>query len=411
MSHHVPSPESIMLPSELERRQIFYWLKRISSYTAWNRILGYYQAWADITETSVREAVDKGWIVTFDAEGKVNGGLLVTRHTSEKTYPTGYDTNGKIVYETEPAHVYTEYTGTSIPESDYRLILKGLAHMDEGVRRLRQGDKRVFQYNANGEFVMGNRAASAWMQTLFRIEDHETGIDEEHTPHWGEFEKALRTLNDVKGEVWPFIIETSDPRDLARNIYWTWLIDKLRSMIFPAVLPEVPDPNNNTLIPTGEVIPHTGIWEPVIAPKPAMSLFRTVPPPTGPFPLDGCMNYLHGGSPAPKVKQANANGEGGFEQSVTWRLLWRDDRYEDGTVPAEEAGYVFQQPQASVPSPSSTIETATPSDVVFSKTGQPAPRAGRWLVETDLHANVTVAQGELLPQHNGRDVRWVLTEQ
>jgi hypothetical protein len=33
-----------MLPSEAERKQIFYWLKRISSYTARKRILGYYRA-------------------------------------------------------------------------------------------------------------------------------------------------------------------------------------------------------------------------------------------------------------------------------------------------------------------------------------------------------------------------------
>lgn len=408
MSSITPSPEAIMLPSELERRQIFYWLKRISSHTAWNRILGYFRAWADIAEASVREAVDKGWIKTYDAEGKINGGLLITRHTPAETYPTGYGVNGEIVYETEPAHAYTEYTGTAVDESAYRRILKGLAHMDEGIRRLRLGDKRVFQYNANGEFVMGSRPADAWETTLYRIEYDGAAIDYEHTPYWNEFKEALETLNDVMRECWPFIIETSDPRDLARNIYWTWLIDKLNSMTFPAGLPEVPDPKVNILIPTGKIIPHTGIWEPVIAPKPAMSLFKSTPPATRPFPISGCMNYLHGGSPAPKVKQANASGDGGFEQAVTWRLLWRDDRYEDGTIPSEEADYVFQEPRASVPAPAA--ETTTPSDAVFAETGQPAPLAGRWLVENDLYVSVTLSLGEPLPQHDGRDVRWVLAE-
>lgn len=395
-----------MLPSELERRQIFYWLKRISSYTAWNRILGYFRAWADIAETSVREAVDKGWILTYDAEGRVNGGLLVKRHIPATTYPTGYGVNGEVVYETEPARVDARYTGTSIPESEYRFIRKGLAHMDEGVRRLRLGDKRVFQYNANGEFVMGNRAAGAWFTTLWRIELHETGIDEEHTPHWDEFKAALETLNDAKSECWPFIVETSDPRDLARNIYWTWLIDKLKSMTFPACLPEVPDPNDNILIPTGKTIPHSGVWEPVIAPKLAMSLFKSAPPPIGPFPINGCMNYLHGGSPAPKVKQANASGEEGFEQAVIWRLLWRDDRYEDGSIPAEEASYQFQEPRAR--QSASLPQTSAPSDVLFGESGQPAPRTGRWLVEGDLHASVTLKAGEAPPEHEGRAVRWVL---
>jgi hypothetical protein len=32
-------------------------------------------------------------------------------------------------------------------------------------------------------------------------------------------------------------------------------------MTFPADLPDVPDPANNTLIDTGKIIPVTGIWE------------------------------------------------------------------------------------------------------------------------------------------------------
>lgn len=408
MTTNTPPPDAIMLPSELERRQIFYWLKRVSSYTAWNRILGYFQAWADIAENSVREAVNKGWIVTFDDEGKANGGLLVTRTIEPFDSISGIDANGNPIPARQERFTYTEYTGTSISESDYRFILKGLAHMDEGVHRLRKGDKRVFQYNANGEFVMGSRPADAWGTTLYRIEYDGAAIDYEHTPHWSEFKAALETLNDVMRECWQFIIESRDPRDLAPNIYWTWLVDKLKSMTFPTSLPEVPDPDDNTLIPTGKIIPVTGIWEPVIAPKPAMSLFKQAPPPTGPFPLNGCMNYLHGGSPAPAVKQANANGDGGFEQAVTWRLLWRDDRYEDGTLPDEEAGYVFQEPHTTLPTP--VTDATTRSDVVFAETGQPAPRAGRWLVEHDLHASVSLAKGEALPQHIGRDVRWVLAQ-
>ncbi|NOV22262.1 hypothetical protein E5S69_01785 [Cupriavidus necator] len=34
---------NIHLPNDDERRKSFHWLKRISSYTAWKRILGYYQ--------------------------------------------------------------------------------------------------------------------------------------------------------------------------------------------------------------------------------------------------------------------------------------------------------------------------------------------------------------------------------
>jgi len=46
------APELLLLPDELERKQIFYLLKKHSSWTAWNRILGYFQKWADVV-TSV----------------------------------------------------------------------------------------------------------------------------------------------------------------------------------------------------------------------------------------------------------------------------------------------------------------------------------------------------------------------
>ncbi|QRN42730.1 hypothetical protein GDR29_16220 [Xanthomonas oryzae pv. oryzae] len=55
-------PEGLKLPNELERRQMFYQLKKESSFTAWNRMLELYQAWADVTERSVREADAKGWL-------------------------------------------------------------------------------------------------------------------------------------------------------------------------------------------------------------------------------------------------------------------------------------------------------------------------------------------------------------
>jgi hypothetical protein len=50
----------VKLPSELERQQIFYWLKKLSSLTAWRRIFEYYQAWAEVTEKSVRQADNNG---------------------------------------------------------------------------------------------------------------------------------------------------------------------------------------------------------------------------------------------------------------------------------------------------------------------------------------------------------------
>lgn len=380
-------PAGVMLPSDQERQQIFYWLKQVSSYTAWNRILGYYKAWVDIVEASVREASERGWEMQFDAKGDPIGGVPVV------------NVYGGVSY--------TSYTGTSLPEADYVLILKGLAHCEEGVRRLRAGDKRVFKYDANGEFVMADRGISPWTTQLWRDELGEIAIDYEHTPYWEESKKALTQLSKAWGECSLVVIETSDPRDPATNVYGDWIIDQFKKMTFPSVLPEVPDPSESLLIATGKIIPYSGIWEPVDAPAPkGFSLFRDKSTPKGPFPVIGAMNYLHGGSPAPQASLETSDANPNVD--ATWRLLWRDDRYEDGSIPAEESGYVFLQPQAATEEIS--LAAIVPNSVLYAETGQPAPREGRWLAENDLSASVTVQFDEPLPEYQGRHVRWVLAE-
>jgi hypothetical protein len=349
-------PDGVMLPTEQERKQIFYWLKRISSYTAWNRIHGYYDAWAGVCEQSVRIATDKGW-------GKQTG----------------------------------------LPESDLILILKGLARHEEGIRRLRAGDKQVFKFDASGDLAQAGLITSYWSKLLVRIDEGESRIDVAHTPLWNELKMAFYDYAYAHRECSSEIIESRWIGDPSRTVYGDYLREHLPKMHFPDPLPDVPDPRDNLLIPTGKDIPCSGIWEPIEAPvKKGFSLFRNEDASHGPFKPAGCMNYLHGGSTAPQASLETAHANPNAD--VTWRLLWRDDRYEDGTIPAEEAGYVFQEPKAGTPAP----ETATPSDVVFGETGQPAPRAGRWLVEHDLHASVTLKVGEALPEHEGRSVRWVL---
>ncbi|WP_108844329.1 Imm71 family immunity protein, partial [Xanthomonas fragariae] len=234
-------PEGLKLPNELERRQMFFQLKKESSFTAWNRMLELYQAWADVTERSVREADAKGWL----------------------------DESG-------------------ISESDYVCILKGLAHHEEGVRRLRKGDKRVFKFDANGEFVMGNRIVSHFIQLIWRIEIGENGIDEALTPLWDEFSECLEKMRHLGNEIWADIIEGRYFEDPAPNVYGKWFVENVSKMHFPPVLPEVPNPVQNTLVATGSRIPCSGIWEPVDAPKPKkFSLFSKPDIPTGFLPYIG----------------------------------------------------------------------------------------------------------------------------
>ncbi|SAK78357.1 hypothetical protein AWB80_04756 [Caballeronia pedi] len=349
-------PPGVMLPSEAERKQIFYWLKRISSYTAWKRILGYYRAWAKFTEKSVQAASERGWS-----------------------------------------------TQTDLPESDLVQILKCLAHCEEGVSRLRAGDKRVFKYDANGEFVMANRILSYWNKMQDRIEIGENSIDEKHTPLWQEFNFALSQLSDVWRECSPSILEPRELDEPSLTIYGDWLLEWLPKMTFPTVLPDVPDPAKHTLVVTGKVAPCSGIWEPVEMPKPkGFHLFGTPPPAEGPLPIVGCMSYLHVGSKVPRARQETKTES--LRNDVTWRLLWRDDRYEDGTVPAEESEYAFL-------SPDPTREAPEPEELrggmrVWSDT--PCPYPGVWQCLDKPLGPQTVAFGVPMPRLQGERVLWRL---
>ncbi|WP_230951934.1 Imm72 family immunity protein [Burkholderia cepacia] len=95
---------------------------------------------------------------------------------------------------------------------------------------------------------------------------------------------------------------------------------------YPASLPPCPPKNESA---SGEVcsdreIPVEGIWEPWF--------------PSGKV---GCPSYFLKGSVAHKYLLEGTNDE----HEVRWRLLWEDERYRDGSIPAEEETY-FPKPVA-----------------------------------------------------------------
>jgi hypothetical protein len=116
-------------------------------------------------------------------------------------------------------------------------------------------------------------------------------------------------------------------------------------------LPPVPSAIPEVLVPTGKVIPCYGIWEPV---RTARSTGPHRTPGGLPYELpeswevagrtiDGCLNYLHADFEAPTIafKEDLPRRDG---RPTTWRLVWRDDRYGDNPIPAEESQYVFVRP-------------------------------------------------------------------
>ncbi|WP_250472586.1 Imm72 family immunity protein, partial [Caballeronia sp. GAFFF1] len=140
------------------------------------------------------------------------------------------------------------------------------------------------------------------------------------------------------------------------------------SIRFPPQFANCPQPNEDT---TGEVwsgrkIPVTGIWEPwAIDPKIGVR----------------CPNYYLAGDTA---SQYQFEGTDTLED-VRWRLIWKDTRYADGTIPYEEREYFAPPPRVVR---NRRLLTAHPGDS--------CPRSGEWFSH-HLNRRVNVKAGEQMP--------------
>nr|WP_256504837.1 Imm72 family immunity protein [Cupriavidus sp. WGlv3] len=163
------------------------------------------------------------------------------------------------------------------------------------------------------------------------------------------------------------------------------------------------------MVATGKPVPHSGIWEPVEARKSqVLSHFFFSETVTGPpLAITGCMNYLHGDSIAPKATLETKDDNP--EVNTVWRLLWRDNRYEDGTVPNEEHNYIFLKPDTPIRREQKKV-TDTSDPLIWAETGQPATKSGKWLAEHDLQISIMMEVGAPLPMHEGKPIRWLFAK-
>lgn len=356
------------LPNEEERRLLFYYLKRGSSYTAWAEFRPYYKAFVDIVRAAFEDTQDN---------------------------PSPNE-------------------GPLIEESQMATLLNGFASYEAALARLHKGDKTVFKFLGYGQraspyFCEAFRVIAAWNSSNTGLAfAHGQDFPVWRSKFWPEIERALYRLNTVL-----CVCECLEDRhtDVPAPYY---TMDKLAEGLnsqpvlrqVPRPLPEVPIPQKEVLVRTGQNVPFFGIWEPVKAPprKSLLSMFKPPEIPLGhQFEMDGLMNYLHQGSPAPTIAFAedDARNEG---RSTIWRLIWADDRYADGAIPAEELEYQFEEPKdrepPKPPEPTPDIEW------VFS--GMPAPKDGVWACEVDLNWRIRLKKGELLPRRiETETVSWV----
>jgi hypothetical protein len=241
----------------------------------------------------------------------------------------------------------------------------GKRGFDKGLPLLKRGERGVFRYRASG--YLGWHAAFA-LEHAQRIMD-----PQEYVHDWMKnkdvviqaWENVSHTKSYTGGGNEPGYSEEPAPFGsktvLDEEFYGPFN--------FPSALPDIPPPTNIT-IQTGEPAPVDGIWEPEWTMQwvPKGSLARIVDFATVGKPdrhEKGCMNYLLADTIAPTYK----DGPGEPELPVTWRLIWEDTRYRDGTIPEEEAQYLAP------PAPPAPTQ---PQDRLSGQPGETVPKTGTW---------------------------------
>ena len=255
------------IPTAEERPILFRWLKQQSSYTIWRQIGPYYEAWAD------------------------------------------------EVKRVQPIAIDPKEGGLAMHESKVRIIQLCWAAFGDALAKLKTGDRSTFKWlgfgTGQGYFCEALRAVRAWQTSEYRNEDWNPRFALVDTPYWPEVSSRFNALNDVisnggaalehRNTDVPALI--SDMQDL-RGVYGAGFPGFRALRDADLTLPPVRAPAEAIIVKTGESVPCYGIWEPVkLGMTPGfIGLFkRPLLPPDGRFELDGCMNYLHAGSPAPTI--------------------------------------------------------------------------------------------------------------
>ena len=324
-----------------DRKKIFWYLKRNSSYTAWKRVADAYDRFVAILDKQIREQPH--------APGRMNG------------------TNW---------------------EFHYSKFLQAQVWFEQGLERLKHGDRSVWMYNDRGVLADALTRAQIWYSELvnngaqgdkfffgkyvddmvkameeFNLANSDTGYVQSmmaepySSEWWGEKMKCRLTNQDF----------------VASDGIYT---QKFSHIFFPSPLPEVPEPNEETLVKSGQQVLKFGIYEPQVK--------------------DGCMNYLLADTIAPTLMT-----DSGDLLRVIWRLIWEDKRYLDGEIPSEESRYFPTENK-----PALQIIKAT-DDLLSTSSGKSCPQSGTWAVMDNLNASRAIKKDDRMPQHEGRDVTWV----
>lgn len=372
--------------TEDDRRREFWLLKRSTSYTDWKRCRDRYAVFVDLLERQCKE----------EPTGRMGARQLAVEVAgTQRLIAQG-------VLPPSALNGIENYYTTKWDARTYADALRGLALYDAGLARLRQGDRSVWLHNSQGALEDACNVAMHYYALIYQ--GGPKGGD--GMEYYGKYVFAMKAAllwamengGFSAGGLQPAMANMSSASvwDETRRIDFQGKQDMLilgerDSLLMQTShltsLPDVPAPADEILVQTGQPCPVFGIYEPQVR--------------------DGVMTYMCQGQEALRYGEPCWYPGGG--QPVSWKLIWTDERYLDGKIPDEESSYF---PPEAEPDFSAWVgeelDTDAPRDQLIAlRTGEPASYSGTWAADTDLGGRVLWRKGDRLPQHKGRDVRWV----
>lgn len=274
---------------------------------------------------------------------KITTSLTAWRHGAvvEKAFSAAFETMFKKISADGNTRVNMYDQTTTILNSDeVGDLLAAHASFEFALRRLSKGDRFCFRFaRSRGHFshaleifdsIRMRTARQAWGEGGFAVAD---------TPYWAIVQPALITYSEFY-ETHNLILE---PYMYMAALNVRLEQHRLAPYLNYAAAGEIPTPEREVLVHWRDRVPAHGIYEPVKF-EMVRSTWRLLGAKAtvanNIFEPDGSVHYLTAGSKAPGMPIELSDGSTGSRTAV-WRLLWKDERYKDGTVPEEERDYGY----------------------------------------------------------------------
>jgi len=345
------------------RRQVFWLLKRLTSYSLWARKR---DAWE--TFTNAYEKAVKTWPKS-DPE-QMSADLLPTIYEMLSLYNKGLDELAKgrrfVWREGQPfrSAITNYYTVTSYFFTDPRYWERGQQEAPyppkvEALNRL----MRASEYH--GE---------------------QSPLEVPYLPHLSAH--------------W------TSPGGLLNPDAYRYEFYQLPYPVFPRNLPEVP-PGTEQIVRSGQEVPVDGIWEPVAISR--EKVLGVIAFGAKREKNEGCFNYLVAGTRAPTITGEVYAATGKVDKvSTHWRLVWEDTRYKDGVIP-DESEYFLERAPTDAPT-----DHGQPAEEIEVRTGDVCPVTGIWEAKEFENHRIEVSKGKVMPDilasvpgSGERRVHWV----